>query len=640
MAYSDFETGLGRMLADQFDRDKRERQPMEEEWLKDQRQYQGEYEPDTLKNIRARPGSSEAFIRLTRTKVRTMDARIGDMVRGPGKKNWGIDPTPSPEFEGQTGDAKADYKAAEVAAEAMEREIEDQFVENKIDRLDHDVYHSGHKLGTGIVKGPLVQKIRRKRWEMRPAPLSTVQRFLGRRSTAMQAVVIESVTTRPYFEHVPVWDYYPEMAARNLSESQRHQHRHLMAKQEVLALAKREGFDAAAIAAHVTAHPQGDAAWLNWEQQLMQIGRYDPSTFTTNTTRNRYEVVEYWGVLDVRDLADAGVELPESVADGVVEASVWFFGSTGMVIFADLNPFSMGWRPFSFYTPDPEEERLFGMSVPYIMRDTQRLLNGAVRMWVDNAAFSAGPQVEIDAERIVGETKLEFLRPFRIWLTKSAAYNANTPAIRFNSFPNQGAQLMQMINVMKSLSDESTAIPSYQSGERASSGAGRTAQGLNMLMGAASLMIKEQMAAWDDYNDSKITKTYDWNMQFNPREDIKGDMKVRVIGAHSLALKADRAQQLETFAAGTANPLDAPYVKRRPLLVARAVAHELDPDEFVKTPQELEQETREMQQRAQEVSDQQGQEQEAQQLKAGIQGQLPPPGPAPAPASPPNGGGP
>ena len=86
---------------------------------------------------------------------------------------------------------------------------------------------------------------------------------------------------------------------------------------------------------------------------------------------------------------------------------------------------------------------------------------------------------------------------------------------------------------------------------------------------------------------SLLNKMFDWNMQFNDNHEIKGDQRVKIVGSHALALKAERASQLEGFAMGTANEFDLPFVKRRPLLIARAESQDLDPDKFIKTDDEM-----------------------------------------------------
>jgi hypothetical protein len=117
-------------------------------------------------------------------------------------------------------------------------------------------------------------------------------------------------------------------------------------------------------------------------------------------------------------------------------------------------------------------------------------------------------------------------------------------------------------------------------------GAAATKGGLSMLMGAANIMIKDLISSWDEgVTRPFIAALYRWNMQFNPDNSIKGDYDVKARGSASLVAREVRAAQLDNFSQMTANPLDAPYIKRDALLRQRAEANELS--DVVKTEEEV-----------------------------------------------------
>lgn len=575
-------TALGRKLVALFEDYARNRVPLENEWLKDLRQYVGQYEPEVLQELTARKGFSKAFIRLTRTKVKTLDARIGDLSFGSGKQNWSIKPTPVPELAKETGDPTSDLQIARATAEKMQIEIADQLAESKYRKLARLSYHSGHLFGHGILKGALVETRFKKKWAQKEVD--------GGKEFVVQVEEIK----RPYLEFCSVWDFYHEIGSPDFERSNAYFQRHLMTKAELARLARRPDMDAEKIRAHIEATPDGDAKWENWETELLKIGKDNQQEITGS--RNRYEIIELWGWVDLEDLKAEGTNnIPED-ATAVVAVNVWFFRHTAKVFRRVINPYSKQTRPYSFYVPEPEEGRPSGLSAPFILRDTQALLNGAVRMMVDNGAFSAGPQIEIELGRLVDPKDINILRPFRIWATKPALYgNSQIPVLRFNTVPNNGGSYMAMINVFKSLSDEASAIPSFQHGAK-SPGVGRTASGLQMLMGAAALMMKDQLEFWDEFQSSVIEKLYDWNMQFSLKAEIKGDFNVVVVASHSLSLKEQRAIQIERFVGATANPLYAPFVKQREVLADYVEALDADPAAWIKTKEDMEIELQQMQQ--------------------------------------------
>ena len=89
--------GLAAFVREAFDRSDSARKTIEEKWLNALRQYKGIYSPEVLE--RMDPLRSKAFVRMTRTKVKTVDSRLSDLLfPANGDKNWGIEPTPLPQF--------------------------------------------------------------------------------------------------------------------------------------------------------------------------------------------------------------------------------------------------------------------------------------------------------------------------------------------------------------------------------------------------------------------------------------------------------------------------------------------------------------------------------------------------------------
>lgn len=68
---------LGALLLGEFAQAKADRELTEERWLKDLRQYKGQYEPNEELKM---AGRSRAFVRKTRVKVKTVDARVSDLL--------------------------------------------------------------------------------------------------------------------------------------------------------------------------------------------------------------------------------------------------------------------------------------------------------------------------------------------------------------------------------------------------------------------------------------------------------------------------------------------------------------------------------------------------------------------------------
>ena len=120
-------------------------------------------------------------------------------------------------------------------------------------------------------------------------------------------------------------------------------------------------------------------------------------------------------------------------------------------------------------------------------------------------------------------------------------------------------------------------------------GAGDTASGLSMLMGAAGITVKDVALNFDmGITQPAMTALYNWNMQFNSNREIKGDMNVTALGAVSLVAKEIKSKQLTEFAVSTGNPMDAPFVNRQKLNAERVKALDL-PEDILYTKEESDQ---------------------------------------------------
>ncbi|EMG39144.1 hypothetical protein PCS_00030 [Desulfocurvibacter africanus PCS] len=568
---------LGPALRGLFREAEAGRRDTEERWLRDLRQYKGVYDPEVA--ARLHPRRSKAFLRLTRAKVKAADARLMDVLfPGAGERNWSIAPTPVPEIDArrageivarlrrETGsepserDVSAALRAeAGRACEAMQREMEDQLAESRYREVVREVIHSGNLYGTGVLKGPLVSRVQAPSWTR------------GRNGAGWQLAMRERL--RPFLEFVPLWDIYPDPAARGLGEARFLFQRHLMTRQDLLALSARPDFDGAAIDAHLVAHPGGDAGVKAHESGLAMAGpvQAQPS--------GRYEVLEFWGFLEPEELAAIGADLGEGEAGGNVAATapanLWLLGDT--VVKAVAAPLPGQRWPYHFYYFDKDETSIFGEGLASIMRDPQHLFNASVRAMLDNAAISAGPQIEVNQDLLPEGEDPTDIHPFRVWLRSGAGLDAQYPAVRVSTLPSHAEELMAMARLFEAYAHEITGIPSSMHSEF--DAAAGTVRGLSMLLSAASIALKDQIKHFDDgVTRPFITALYHWNMLFSDNEELKGDYRVLARGWSSLIARELSVEQLDAFASSTANSLDAPYIRRGELLRRRASARGLGED--------------------------------------------------------------
>ena len=167
---------------------------------------------------------------------------------------------------------------------------------------------------------------------------------------------------------------------------------------------------------------------------------------------------------------------------------------------------------------------------------------------------------------------------------------AGVPGTAINGlkFPNTSNENMMMFDRFRQLADEQTGIPSYSHGQTGVQSMTRTASGMSMLLGAASLNIKTVIKNLDDFLLKPLGEAYfQWNMQFLESDlGVEGDLEVKATGTASLMQKEVRSQRLTTFLQSIQNPAIAPFVKINKLIGELAYSLDLDPEEILNDPEE------------------------------------------------------
>jgi sulfur transfer complex TusBCD TusB component (DsrH family) len=588
-----FQSSLGLRMDDEWQQAEGEKIFSERRHLRDLRQYRGQYDPEIQSKIH--PNRSKAYIRLTRTKVKTFDARMMD-IQFPANddKNWVIHPTPVPELDGpmiealaaqlfkQTGEVPtADqveeivYKQADASAKAMEQEIADQLAEFDYRAVIRNVVHSGHIFGTGVLKGPLVKEISSKRW------------YRDKAGNWKQLVIKRIV---PVAQFVPIWDIYPDASAKELKDARYIWQKHLFTKNRLTVLGKRSDFDGDAVEAFIAAYPDGNASYKDYEELLREMSTNSKSDGDTNPPKKeKYELHERWGFLPVEDAKELAPDVTSEVWDMMgpeVACNLWLLGD--IVVKAVISPVEGADLPYYFYYFDKDETSIFGDGIPQIMRDPQMLYNASIRAMLDNAAISAGPIIEANIDLLAdGEDPLE-LFPFRVFQRTGVGIDANQAAIRVTKLPSYTKEFLGLVEFFQETADESTTIPRSLHGSQNMSGANQTATGMSMLIGASNITLKDQVQFFDDGVTKKFIKSmYFWNMEFNGKENIKGDFNIVARGTKSLIAKEVKMEQINQFLALTNNEIDNQYIKRDVLLRELAEVFDLDRLGFVRSEAEV-----------------------------------------------------
>ena len=432
-----------------------------------------------------------------------------------------------------------------IAAKAMEKKIMDQLQESGASKQLRSTAFEMALFGTGVMKGPFAMDKEYPNWDDE-----------GNYSPIFKTI--------PSTSHVSVWNFFPDPDAANMDEAQYVIERHKMSRSQLRSLKKRPYFRSNVIDEVIESGESYDKKY--WEDDL--------SDYSPDYGIYRFEVLEYWGMCEVEMLESNGVEIPDELKEfDELQANIWI--SNGKIIRMVLNPFKPAKIPYMAAPYELNPYSFFGVGLAENMDDTQTLMNGFMRMAVDNAVLSGNLLIEVDETNLVPGQDLS-VYPGKVFRRQGGAPGQ---AIFGTKFPNVSNENLQLFDKARQLADESTGLPSFAHGQTGVTGVGRTASGISMLMNAASGSIKTVIKNVDDYLLTPLGEgLFRFNMQFDYDPEIKGDLEVVARGTESLMANEVRSQRLMQFLQTASNPVLAPFAKFNYIIREIAKAMDLDPD--------------------------------------------------------------
>jgi len=589
-------------VKDRYKRSEDARHADEQRWLKAYRNYRGLYSSDVQFTDAEK---SRIFVKVTKTKTLAAYGQIVDVLFGNNKFPLSVNPsvlpdgvaesvhinidpnadaagnalssamsTPAPKpylIDGDTplqpGETLADLQArlggmeeklapvsekiiegdgttsntvtfhpAMVAAKKMEKKIHDQLQESGATTHLRSMAFEMALLGTGVMKGAFAVDKEYPNWNE-------------------DGEYDPIVKTVPECDHVSIWDFYPDPEAKDMEEAEYVVQRHKMSRTQLRKLKTRPFFMDDGIQNAIDKGP--DYTQKYWEMTMEDDD--------TQPTSERWEVLEFWGYVDTKLLEEHGVDIPSELSElDEVNCNVWI--SNGEVLRFVLNPFKPTRIPYYAVPYEHNPYSFFGVGIAENMDDTQTLMNGFMRMAIDNAAMSGNLIIEVDETNLVPGQDLS-VYPGKIFRRQGGAPGQ---AIFGTKFPNVAQENMQLFDKARVLADESTGFPSFAHGQTGVQGVGRT---------AANGSIRTVVKNVDDYLIRPLGKAFfAFNMQFDFDDDIKGDLEVHASGTESLMANEVRSQRLMQFLQVAQNPVLAPFAKMDYIIREIAKSMDLDPD--------------------------------------------------------------
>lgn len=622
------------ILINKLDREAQDRvfkrRTVEIRWLQDLTQLAGEYEGKVKKDLDDAKKSA-VFMNLTRNRTNGCEARLSDMLFPTDDDNWTIEASPVPEMAAQAQQAA---EAAQASLDQANQAVKNQdpnhaaFADQANKHLDlraslkarldeakkrasgmkdvmrkqlgdcnyaiaaREAIRDACEIGSGIIKGPVSAED-----NVRRAWVQSEETGDGLPTWQLS----NSKDPRAAYYRVDYWNFFPDPEAVTVQGGQGAFERHLMTDTRLRRLARLPGFDKEAI------------------RRLLDGGARDTLPVYLSELRGitgenqaqlkpQFQVWEYRGPISGEDLsmlceclmqnqgmADRGKAL-SSVYQDVdpltdIQVVLWF--CQGELLSIGPHHLDSNDSIYSVYNLEKDTASPWGFGIPWLMRDTQSALNAAWRTMMDNAGLSARPQIIVDLSLVDPADETLNITSGKVWLLKNDAPKGAKP-IEIMEIPDNQQSLSNIIELCKQFSQDETSVTEIAMGEQGAHMT-KTQGGMTLLMNATNVVFRRFVKNFDDQMTvPNMERLYDWNMQFNARDDIKGDFKAVARGSSVLLVREVQAQNLMTMANLVTNPILGVMLKAVNILRRLSQSMMIPADDIIKTDEELQEEADKM----------------------------------------------
>lgn len=521
-----------------------------------------------------------AKVNITRSKCEIAVAQTAAFQFAAGDKNWQLAPPQVIDVDADDVQAFSQMQNMQLSPEQvagikmgmMEREMDHHLTITNYASECRKGMRDRVYLGTGVMKKPVnigkLKKVYRKE-------MTSEGRILR--------VPEFSPEFLPQVYRVNPLLFFPDDTVNNITDCEDSIEIHPKSKSQLKELIYLKGFDKEAIADAMKEAPKNYTTTPIVDQGAITGG-------SMSLLKDKYLVLEYHGPVSKGDLELMNKPITYETPDEFYYAEVWVLN--GRVIRFELsNLEGCNTIPYCVSVWEPDPGSIFGFGVPMLIRDEQYSINDTFQMILDNAGISAGPQVIVDTTMIKpAEGGLE-CTPWKVWYTNE--FGADTSkAMTFYMPPNAFEGLSQLLMMTKSIADEVSSISLMSQGLDLPTGAGDSATSMAIMNQNATSPLFFKAEQWDDdITKPLLEAVYDWEMQYNPKDEIKGSFTVDVRTPTQLLRGTQEQQKLERLSMeiSQGSPMGE-WVKMDGLVNARLRLMHLPAGGILKTPEEVEQE--------------------------------------------------
>ena len=330
-------------------------------------------------------------------------------------------------------------------ADLMQFEIEDQFKSCRYQAEARDMIEDACKIGMGVMKGPVIGGGVKMRWV---------------RSEDGQHELKPVSNNMPGAFWVDPWAFFPSPDVKRVEDSEGFFERHLMNKVKLRKLQTVPGIDKDALRTILKAGPDRGGA----PSYLVDLRNL--TTQNQNSNEDLFTVWEYTGPISKEDfilIAEStndtdAMEIADEM-DELTEEHVRIMFCQGHLLSFGLHPLDSNAPIYSVYNLEKDEASLFGFGIPYLMRDSQSILNSAQRMILDNAGYSVGPQIVVNKDVVEPDNGSWKFEANKTWLRNNTDVADGRAPFEIHNIPNNQTELANILEMTKQDVDEETHLP-------------------------------------------------------------------------------------------------------------------------------------------------------------------------------------
>lgn len=487
---------------------------------------------------------SVLVVNVTKKKVDTAAARRADIALPTDDRNWDLRPSTVPALVEQLAQknvgltkngapvmvtdengqqrqatmadlANRDIEKASKAALAMRDEIDDQLdmsdagcgYEGLIRGIIDDVC----LLGVGILKGPVITGRTKKVW----VPTSD-----GQGKTIHTLARIQE--HKPTSVRVDPWDFYPHPdCGENVKTGQGTWERSRITAADIRKMADIPGY----------IHDQLKKVLLQGPTKVGEKAPDKPGLQGIVSTDTVFEQWEYHGEISREALLATGNEVPDEDEDVFKTYSGVVIMINDVVVKADIELLDTEELPYDNYVVNKCSGSWVGYSEAFLSRSAQKVITAGWRTMLDNAGQYVGAQIVMTPGLVEPADGVYEVTGMKLWYANKDADVNKVFAV--HEIPAHQAEYAAIIKMGMEFLDQETAIPSLAEGNQGQ--ATDVLGGMNLLLNASNVVQRRALKALDDQvTIPHINRYVDWNMQYNPKPEIKGDFEVQARASGAL----------------------------------------------------------------------------------------------------------